>query len=461
MKGGLVRHFFLGVDISKGYADFVILDKNKHTVEDNFQLDDTFTGHCRLYKKLDQFFKDHPGCEMLSALESTGGYENNWHKSLTGYRGTLNIKTARLNPMGVSANGKASLKRIVTDKMSARNVAEYLISHPEKVEYQQHDRTAGLRKQWHFVKTLVKQKTQFLNQLESLLYIAHPEVLAHCNGQSPRWFLTILTRYPTASSLSRAKAQTVAKISYITESRAEQLIENAKNSVASATDHETGQLIRATARQILHLEKTIRDQTEFMKKQCSIPEVELLKTFPGIGDLSAMGLMLEIQTVDRFPTVKKLASFFGLHPVFKISGDGSGGFKMSKQGRKEPRAILYMVVMAALNHNPLIQGIYRDRVENGMEKMAAIGLCMHKILRIVYGMLKNNVPFDPEVDRENRRRQSEAKSSGREDKNRRYQDYDAQAPVSKRQAKKRKERKKSHSVENAEDGIAASAQADG
>jgi len=37
-----------------------------------------------------------------------------------------------------------------------------------------------------------------------------------------------------------------------------------------------------------------------------------------------------------------------------------------------------------------------------MEKMAAIGLCMHKILRIIYGMLKHNRAFDPEIDWKNR-----------------------------------------------------------
>ena len=82
--------------------------------------------------------------------------------------------------------------------------------------------------------------------------------------------------------------------------------------------------------------------------------------------------------------IKKIASFFGLHPVFKISGDGASGFRMSKQGRKEPRRILFMVALTAIRSNPLIREIYQDRVQQGMEKMAAIGLCMHKILRIIY-----------------------------------------------------------------------------
>ena len=158
-----------------------------------------------------------------------------------------------------------------------------------------------------------------------------------------------------------AHAKTVAKIPYISEVRAQQLIANAKRSVASATDTTTEQLIVATTRQILHLKKTIAEQTKRMIKECSVSEIELLKTFPGIGDTSAIGLLIEIQTVKRFATVKKLASFFGVHPVYKVSGDGAGGFKMSKQGRKEPRQILYMVALSSIRWNPLIKKLYETQ----------------------------------------------------------------------------------------------------
>ncbi len=71
----------------------------------------------------------------------------------------------------------------------------------------------------------------------------------------------------------------------------------------------------------------------------------------------------------------------------KTSGDGSKKVSMSKQGRKESRHILYMVTLTATQSNPLIKNIYENLVKNGMEKMASIGYCMHKILRIIYGML--------------------------------------------------------------------------
>ncbi len=145
-----------------------------------------------------------------------------------------------------------------------------------------------------------------------------------------------------------------------------------------------------------------------------------------------------LNQVERFSSVKKIASFFGLHPVFKISGDGASGFRMSKQGRKEPRQILFMVALTAIRSNPLIREIYQDRVQEGMEKMAAIGLCMHKILRIIYGMLKHNTAFDPEVDRKNREKMAKSHKRVRQDKNRRYQDFDPKAPISRRQKMKKR-----------------------
>lgn len=443
-----MEQFYLGIDVSKGYADFVIVDGKKQPIEENFQLDDTFDGHCRLYQILLRFFQDHPESVLCAAVESTGGYENNWLNALLSFQTTLNLRVARLNPLGVSANSKADLKRNITDKISAQNVAEYMIAHPEKVSYEQADPLASLRKQWGFIKMLSKQSTQLFNQLEPLIYSANPELLPHCKYGVPGWVLKLLKKYPTAAKLSKAKVVSVSKIPYITSARAQELVLNAKRSVASITDEVSAQLINAMVKEILHLRKVIATQTATMAKQCSVPEVELLKSFPGINDFSAIGLLLEIETVKRFSCVKKLASFFGLHPVYKISGDGTGRFRMSKKGRKEARRILFMAALTAIRSNPLIRSIYLHHIEKGMEKMAAIGVCMHKIVRIIYGMLKHNKAFDPQIDRINSAKQFKNGTRIYQDKSRRYQDYDLNAPISGRQNAKRKERKLSQSVDN-------------
>ena len=439
-----MESYYMGIDVSKGYADFVILDAKKNVVEPNFQLDDTFRSHCQLFEILKRFFDHHCESVLYAAVESTGGYENNWLHSLNGFQGLINIRSARLNPLGVRANSKASLRRVITDKISARDVAEYLIAHPEKVTYQQEDSLAGLRRQWGFVRLLVKQKTQILNQFQSLLYTAHPELIAYCKSGVPAWLLKLLKQYPTAAKLAKAKASSVARIPYVTADRAKELIDQAKKSVASASDETTGKLIAVMAEQIMRMEETIRIQTQQMAQQCAIPEVALLKTFPGISDASAIGLMLEIQSVKRFPYVKKLAAFFGLHPAFKTSGDGTSSVRMSKQGRKEPRKILFMVALVSLTANPPIRKIYEEHTEKGMKKMAAIGLCMHKILRIIYGMLKNNQAYDSLVDQKNRESRTARKTTHTaKNTNRRYERFDQQAPISRRQSNKRKEWKQS------------------
>lgn len=447
--------YYLGIDVSKGYADFIIINSDKIPVENSFQLDDTIDGHNRLYERLYNFLKNHPESEIHSAVESTGGYEANRINFLIRCGlSNMNIKTACLNPLGVSMNSKAGLKRNTTDKISAQNVAEFMIAHPEKVLFHPKDPLASARKQWTFIQMLTKQNTQMLNQLEKLLYCANPEIVRFCKDGVPEWVLKLLIKYPTALNLSKANAKSVSKIPYITSERAKELISNAKKSVASETDMVTGQLIVSTARQIVHLKAAVKEQVQSLIKQITLPEVELLKSFPGIGDYSAVGLILEIYPTERFANVKKMSAFFGLHPVLKQSGDGSVKPRMSKQGRKAVRQILFMAALNAVAKNSMIKAIYQERIEKGMSKMAAIGYCMHKILRIIYGMMKNHTPFDPETDCKNREKVQEKRQPA-PDKSRRYQNYDAKAPVSKRQSEKRKERKESQSEHIAENGINA------
>ena len=431
--------YYLGIDVSKGYADFIILDRQKQAVEFNFQLDDTFEGHAKLHRILADFLEKRPEASLHAAVESTGAYENNWLHALRQFRASLNLRVARLNPLGVKANREAGLNELVTDPLSARYVAEYLITHPEKVNYEAADLWIGLRKQWRFYQLLNKQHTQLRNHMESLIYTSFPELMSYCKSEMPAWVLKLLKDYPTAASLARARIKKVAKIPYVSQERAAELIATAKKSVASATDKTTEQMVESLATQLLELENTIKIQSQqLIAAHPFAEEVALLTTFQGIGTISAIGLMLEIQAISRFLTPKNLASFFGLHPIYKQSGDGSWGNRMSKRGRVEPRRILFMVALNAIQTNEHIQEIYNKHVESGMKKKAALGVCMHKIIRIVYGMLKHKQAYDPAKDRQNQDKSAPKKEpTPTDDKGRRYQSHDKKAPISRRQATKR------------------------
>ena len=163
-----MSNYYLGIDVSKGYADFIILDSNKRIIEPNFQLDDTFEGHQKPFCFFKQFFKDHNDAVVYAALESTGGYENNWYHSLRKFQDTFNLKIARLNPKGVNYYSKAGLNRVITDKLAAINIAEYLITYPEKVSYQNQSYYYPLKRKWKFIRSLVKDRTRYLNQSKLL-----------------------------------------------------------------------------------------------------------------------------------------------------------------------------------------------------------------------------------------------------------------------------------------------------
>jgi hypothetical protein len=103
-----------------------------------------------------------------------------------------------------------------------------------------------------------------------------------------------------------------------------------------------------------------------------------------------------------------------------------------------------MVALVSLTANPHIRKIYEEHTEKGMKKMATLGLCMHKILRIIYGMLKNNQAYDSLVDQKNRESRTARKTTHiAKNTNRRYERFDQQAPISRRQSNKRKEWKQS------------------
>ena len=79
----MVKEIFLGIDVSKGYADFIPLDDKGESIEKSFQLTDNNAGHKQLTTLIKQWLDD--GAKSIyCGVESTGGYENNWYYLLKG-----------------------------------------------------------------------------------------------------------------------------------------------------------------------------------------------------------------------------------------------------------------------------------------------------------------------------------------------------------------------------------------
>jgi transposase len=170
-------------------------------------------------------------------------------------------------------------------------------------------------------------------------------------------------------------------------------LESGENDVWVTNDLETHirflqERIKATLEEI----EDLIDQNPGLKSQ-----QKLLTSIPGIGDLTANTLLAEVGDFSAFEDAPQLAAYAGLNP--KGHRSGSSVYKktrISKQGRVELRRCLYMPAVSALSSNPVIKSLaYRMSMTNH-EKMEIVVAAMRKLLHLAYGVLKNQLPFDPD-----------------------------------------------------------------
>lgn len=123
---------------------------------------------------------------------------------------------------------------------------------------------------------------------------------------------------------------------------------------------------------------------------------DLLVTIPGIGQLTAARLLAELGDISQFEDAPQLAAFAGLNP--KGARSGSSVLKktrVSKEGRSFLRTILYMPAVVACRYNPIIQKFCARLSKRKLPKMAIVAAAMRKLLHLVFGVLKHQLPFDP------------------------------------------------------------------
>lgn len=458
---------FLGIDVSKGYADFVLLDSQCKVIEDFFQLSDTANGRAQLKGLIDQW-KAAGIAQLYCAVESTGGYENNWHSFLKGLQTTGVLWVSRLNPKAVKSVSDASLRRTVTDAISAHTIAMYLAKFPEKVDYglntlKADERFAEGRQFLTSIQMWLKQKVQLSNQLEKLLYQNLPEMQVYCRHGIPGWLLRMLVKYPSISQINKAGVAKIATIKGISKEKAEAIV-NKTRGINRACSGTISHLISITATEVLH-QQTLADSgkarlNELYKDEDS---VKLLCGIKGVGMDSAVTFVLEIEDINRFESSKKMASYFGVHPTFKQSGDGIWGNHMSKKGRGNIRATLYMVALSAVRYNPLFRDLYARFRAQGKSHKEAAGVVMHKMLRVIYGVLKSGKPFDAAVEQTHRQQaaekqqckkmDSEEQKKDMEQKKERFLHFAQTAPISGRNLKTRKKQLASQTSEEANAGL--------
>ena len=146
------------------------------------------------------------------------------------------------------------------------------------------------------------------------------------------------------------------------------------------------QRIRFLEMQKVELEKEIeRILSEFHSPITSIP---------GIGNVLGATILAEIGDINNFSSPAKLLAFAGCDPSTYQSGKFvAKNTPMVKHGSRYLRNALYLATTAAYISSPSFQSYISKKKEQGKHHYVAISHGMKKMSRVIFSVLKSNVPF--------------------------------------------------------------------
>lgn len=149
------------------------------------------------------------------------------------------------------------------------------------------------------------------------------------------------------------------------------------------------------AERLAELEKDIDDHIDGHKQTLG-KDAQLLASIPGVGRTTAAKVLGLLGDLRRFHSGKALAAFIGVTPQRHESGDSvRGRSSISRAGHASVRHALFMPTLVAIRHNPKLKA-FRDRlVAAGKPKKSAALASMHKLVHLMYAVVRKGTDFDP------------------------------------------------------------------
>lgn len=123
-------------------------------------------------------------------------------------------------------------------------------------------------------------------------------------------------------------------------------------------------------------------------------EFKYLLTVPGIGDILALTIMLEVGDINRFPQVGNYSSYCRCVKAERLSN----GKKKDENNRKNGNRYLSWAYVEAANFTrrfcPYAQAFYQRKMAktNGIVAIKALS---NKLARASYYIMRDQVPYDP------------------------------------------------------------------
>jgi transposase len=118
---------------------------------------------------------------------------------------------------------------------------------------------------------------------------------------------------------------------------------------------------------------------------------DLLKSVPGIGDVTARTLIAELPELGKL-TRRQIAALAGLAPYTRQSGQWRGKSFIGG-GRASVRSALFMAAMVAARRNRTLSLFHQRLIAAGKPKMVALVAVARKLLTILNAMLRDQTPW--------------------------------------------------------------------
>lgn len=167
-------------------------------------------------------------------------------------------------------------------------------------------------------------------------------------------------------------------------------LEVAHSSVADSLRQVITGLDEAIRQVKAQITRTIDDDPDLKRR------ATLLQTIPGLGDRTIPQLLAYIGRPERFKSVKALIAFARLTPMIRQSGSSLDRRRGTHpMGHRQLKQALYFPAMVAGRYNPLVAVFWNRLKAQKKPGKLIVEACMHKLLAIVYGVLKSGKPFDP------------------------------------------------------------------
>ena len=139
------------------------------------------------------------------------------------------------------------------------------------------------------------------------------------------------------------------------------------------------------------LMKKLARQIPWVKEQ-----MELMMSVPGVGEITAIGLSVEIGDFKQY-TRKGISAASGLSPRLRESGTSVKSAKISKRSPGRIRQLLYLSSNNAINKIPYLSIMHDRLLAKGKTKLQVKCACMRTLIQIIRSVVVHERPYTEEL----------------------------------------------------------------